>query len=77
MPCKTEKLQFSKGTTVEANVGTFQKGKIVNHWDEGNAYRIELDNSDKVNGKYGPFVVVVVVVVVVDVDVVVLPYKYI
>ena len=50
-----------------------KRGKIVNHWDEGNAYRIELDNSDKVNGKYGPFVVVVVV----DVDVVVLPYKYI
>ena len=73
MACRvTEKLRFSKGTTVEANVGTFQKGKIVNHWDEGNAYRIELDNSDKVNGKYGP-----VVVVVVDVDVVVLPYKYI
>ena len=52
MACRvTEKLRFSKGTTVEANVGTFQKGKIVNHWDEGNAYRIELDNSDKVNGK--------------------------
>ena len=78
MACRvTEKLRFSKGTTVEANVGTFQKGKIVNHWDEGNAYRIELDNSDKVNGKYGPFVVVVVVDVDVDVDVVVLPYKYI
>ena len=56
-----------------------KKGKIVNHWDEGNAYRIELDNSDKVNGKYGPFIIVDVDVVDVDVDVdvVVLPYKYI
>jgi hypothetical protein len=53
MACRvTQELRFAKGTIVEANVGTFQKGKVVNHWDAGNAYRIELDNDDKVNGKY-------------------------
>lgn len=50
MACRvTENLRFDVGQTVEANVGTFQKGTIVKHWDEGNAYRIELLNGDKVN----------------------------
>ena len=52
MACRvTENLRFEVGQTVEANVGTFQKGTIVKHWDEGNAYRIQLNNEDKVNGK--------------------------
>jgi len=50
MACRvTEELRFKIGDAVEANVGQFQKGKIVKLWDEGNAYRIQLDNNDKVN----------------------------
>lgn len=50
MACRvTEKLRFEVGQTVEANVGKFEKGKILKQWDEGNAYRIELQNADKTN----------------------------
>jgi G3E family GTPase len=50
MACRvTEKLRFEVGQKVEANVGKFEKGTILKHWDEGNAYRIELNNADKVN----------------------------
>ena len=44
----TEKLRFPVGTAVEANCGDFQKGKIVKHWDDGNAYRIRLANGNEV-----------------------------
>jgi G3E family GTPase len=41
--CKvTEELRFPVGTVVEANCGTFMKGKILKQWDDGNAYRIKL-----------------------------------
>lgn len=46
--CDTE-LRFAVGTIVEANIGTFQKGKIIKQWDDGNAYRIEIQNADKTN----------------------------
>ena len=53
MACRvSNELRFKIGDEVEANVGTFQKGKIVKLWDEGNAYRIQLDNNDKVNGTF-------------------------
>ena len=42
-------LRFPVGTVVEANVGEFKRGKIVRHWDEGNAYRIELDDAKRTN----------------------------
>jgi len=49
MACRvSEKLRFDVGQEVEANVGAYQKGTVVKHWDEGNAYRIEL-SKDKVN----------------------------
>jgi G3E family GTPase len=49
MACRvSESLRFKIGDEVEANVGKFQKGKVVKLWDEGNAYRIELID-DKVN----------------------------
>jgi len=49
MACRvSEGLRFKIGDTVEANVGKFQRGKVVKQWDEGNAYRIELEE-DKVN----------------------------
>jgi len=38
-------LRFGVGDKVEANVGSFEAGTIVKQWDEGNAYRIELDET--------------------------------
>ena len=50
MACRvTDKLRFEIGQEVEANVGEFTKGVVVKHWDEGNAYRIQLNNDAKVN----------------------------
>jgi len=50
MACRvTDDLRFKIGTTVEANVGGFEQGKVIAHWNEGNAYRIELNNNKKVN----------------------------
>merc|ERR1719437_220 len=49
MACRvSDDLRFKVGDVVEANVGKFMKGKIVRQWDEGNAYRIELEE-DNVN----------------------------
>lgn len=42
-------LRFKVGDLVEANVGSFQRGKILKCWDEGNAYRVELQNAQKTN----------------------------
>lgn len=48
--CKVDQaLRFAIGDIVEANVGGFQKGKIIKQWDEGNAYRIELQDDRKTN----------------------------
>lgn len=41
-------LRFAVGQAVEANVGKFEKGKIIKQWDDGNAYRIRLDTGDEV-----------------------------
>jgi len=46
---ETFALRFKVGDIVEANVGTFKKGKILKQWDEGNAYRIEIQNAKKSN----------------------------
>jgi len=46
---QTVQLRFPVGTMVEANVGKFQFGKIIKQWDEGNAYRIELQDKNKTN----------------------------
>ena len=35
------------GACVEANYGGFKKGKIIQHWDDGNAYRIKLDEDGR------------------------------
>ena len=45
----TEKLRFAVGEKVQANIGEFVDGKIKALWDDGNAYRIELDDEDKTN----------------------------
>eukprot|EP00943_MAST-04B_sp_MAST-4B-sp1_P005667 g5667.t1 len=47
--CKAEKLRFKVGDSVFVNIGEFVKGKIVAEWDEGNPYRVEVDNEKKTN----------------------------
>jgi len=42
-------LRFEVGDMVMANVGSFKKGKVIKHWDEGNAYRIEVQDARRTN----------------------------
>lgn len=50
MACKADApLRFAVGDMVEANIGTFKKAKVVKQWDEGNAYRVEIQDADKTN----------------------------
>ena len=50
MACRvTEELRFDVGTAVEAKaMGGWKSGKIIKLWDEGNAYRIRLDDGVEV-----------------------------
>eukprot|EP00592_Proboscia_alata_P002869 CAMPEP_0194377914 /NCGR_PEP_ID=MMETSP0174-20130528/32970_1 /TAXON_ID=216777 /ORGANISM="Proboscia alata, Strain PI-D3" /LENGTH=358 /DNA_ID=CAMNT_0039159573 /DNA_START=184 /DNA_END=1260 /DNA_ORIENTATION=+ len=45
----TDSLRFAVGTVVEANVGQWKKGKVIQQWDDGNAYRVELNDNKKTN----------------------------
>mmetsp|Transcript_30267 Transcript_30267/g.52410 ORF Transcript_30267/g.52410 Transcript_30267/m.52410 type:complete len:396 (+) Transcript_30267:20-1207(+) len=45
----TGKLRFKVGDKVQANTGEFVDGKVIALWDDGNAYRIELQDDDKTN----------------------------
>ena len=49
MDCKAEPLRFKEGDIVFANVGEYTEGKILKCWDDGNPYRVELQNEDKTN----------------------------
>jgi G3E family GTPase len=50
MACRVDyPLRFPVGTIVEANVGKFKRGKVIKHWDEGNAYRIEIQDGSGTN----------------------------
>ena len=50
MACLVEhELRFKVGDIVQANVGTFIQGRIVKQWDEGNAYRVELNDGRNTN----------------------------
>eukprot|EP00943_MAST-04B_sp_MAST-4B-sp1_P003072 g3072.t1 len=49
LDCKAEELRFKVGDTVFANVGEFKAGKIIKCWDDGNPYRVELQDEDKTN----------------------------
>ena len=61
MACKcTEELRFKIGDAVMAKVGKakgdaegYFPGKIIRLWDNGNAYRIELQDASKTN-VWGP-----------------------
>jgi len=46
---ETKPLRFPIGSMVETNVGVFQRGKVIKHWDEGNAYRIEMQDGTETN----------------------------
>lgn len=47
--CQAETLRFKSGDTVYANIGEFTKGKILKCWDQGNPYRVEIQNEEKSN----------------------------
>ena len=49
MECLAEELRFKVGDTVYANVGEFIEGKILKCWDQGNPYRVEIQNERKSN----------------------------
>jgi len=43
------KLRFPIGTMVEANIGVYANAKVIQHWDNGNAYRLEIQDEAKNN----------------------------
>ena len=49
MDCKAEKLRFRVGDRVYANIGEFTEGKILKCWDQGNPYRVEIQNEERTN----------------------------
>ena len=49
MACQAEELRFNVGDTIYANIGEFTKGRILKCWDEGNPYRVEIQNDEKTN----------------------------
>ena len=49
MDCKAEELRFKVGDTVYANIGQFTEGRILKCWDEGNPYRVEIQNEERSN----------------------------
>ena len=49
MDCMAEELRFNVGDTIYANIGEFAEGKILKCWDEGNPYRVEIQNAEKSN----------------------------
>lgn len=51
--CVAKPLRFNVGDIVVANVGEWVKGKILKQWDDGNPYRIELQDAQKTN-VWGP-----------------------
>lgn len=46
---RKKNLRFKVGDLVEANIGKYTLGKVIAIWDEGNAYRVEIQNKDKTN----------------------------
>ena len=47
--CLAEDLRFKVGDTVYANIGQFTKGRILKCWDQGNPYRVEIQNAERSN----------------------------
>ena len=42
-------LRFEVGDKVQANIGRYVDGRIIATWDDGNAYRIELEDGSGTN----------------------------
>jgi G3E family GTPase len=43
--CRVDaKLRFAVGDDVEVNIGTYVRGTVLKQWDDGNAYRIEIED---------------------------------
>lgn len=40
----TKELRFAVGDEVEANIGQFVKGRVIGLWDDGNAYRVRIQD---------------------------------
>ena len=49
LECKAEDLRFDVGDKVYANIGEFTEGIILKCWDEGNPYRVEIQDGEKSN----------------------------
>ncbi len=49
MECMAEELRFDVGDKVYANIGEFTEGRILKCWDQGNPYRVEIQNEEKAN----------------------------
>ena len=49
MACQAEELRFNVGDTVYANIGKFTKGRVLKCWDQGNPYRVEIQNKERSN----------------------------
>jgi G3E family GTPase len=49
MDCIAEDLRFNVGDKVYANIGEFTEGRILKCWDQGNPYRVEIQNEEKSN----------------------------
>ena len=49
MECRAEELRFNVGDKVYANIGEFAEGRVLKTWDEGNPYRVEIQNKEKSN----------------------------
>mmetsp|Transcript_73164 Transcript_73164/g.211806 ORF Transcript_73164/g.211806 Transcript_73164/m.211806 type:complete len:425 (-) Transcript_73164:94-1368(-) len=47
MECKVGPLRFKVGDEVEANCGTWTPGKVIKLWDDGNPYRIRLQDGEE------------------------------
>ena len=41
--------RYKVGDKVQANIGEYVNGTVNALWDDGNAYRIELDDAQKTN----------------------------
>ena len=51
MKCKAGDLRFKVGDSVFANTEVgYQRGKVIALWDEGNPYRVKLENDNEVWG---------------------------
>jgi len=42
-------LRFKVGDRVQCNIGVFADGVVLKQWDEGNAYRVEIQDAQKTN----------------------------